>query len=82
MHKSDRTEVHSNCISNEYELSNAQKRIWFHQEVNQQSTAYNLSKIITFETVVDIGVLEKTVNYMIQRHEALRSIMVPLNKLL
>ena len=79
MHKSDRTEVHSNCISNEYELSNAQKRIWFHQEVNQQSTAYNLSKIITFETVVDIGVLEKTVNYMIQRHEALRTVIKEYN---
>lgn len=79
MHKSYRTEVDSNCISNEYELSNAQKRIWFHQEVNKQSTAYNLSKIITFETVVDIGVLEKTVNYMIQRHEALRTVIKEYN---
>lgn len=75
MYDADKMGLHPDAISNEYELSNAQKRIWFQQELNHSSTAYNLPKLYTFEYAVDIGVLEKTLNYMIQRHAALRTII-------
>ena len=75
MYEVDKIGGDPGAISNEYELSNVQKRIWFQQELNHHSTAYNLPKLFTFECAVDVGIVEKTLNYMIQRHAALRTII-------
>ncbi len=55
-----------------YDLSNAQRRLWFMQKANPQMNAYNLPAMwhITFEP--DIEQLQKALNMLINRQQALR----------
>ncbi|MCP4215542.1 MAG: amino acid adenylation domain-containing protein, partial [bacterium] len=68
-----------------YELSHAQKRMYILQQMEQESTAYNLPQIIPFP--VEPGVepgdiperLEKVFKKLIQRHDSLRTSFHMLN---
>ncbi|HEY0734202.1 MAG TPA: condensation domain-containing protein, partial [Herpetosiphonaceae bacterium] len=57
-------------------LSFAQQRLWFLDQLQPGNTAYNLSYIFSINGSLDVAALEYSLNCVIQRHEALRTIFV------
>jgi amino acid adenylation domain-containing protein len=62
-----------------FPLSSSQSRIWFMENLNPGMTAYNLPLDYRITGELDIEVLEKTLNYLIQRHESFRTIFPVVN---
>lgn len=58
--------------SNGVALSDAQKRIWFLEQLNPGSK-YNMPLVLTINGEVSITRLKKAINTLVQRHEALRT---------
>ena len=56
-----------------YPLSSAQKRLFVLQQMNLESTNYNMPLILTVENDLDPEKLEFTFNKIISRHESLRT---------
>lgn len=56
-----------------YETSSQQHNMFTLQQLNQASTAYNLSSIYELSGIVDKEKLEHTFNELVKRHEALRT---------
>ncbi len=56
-----------------YELSSVQKRLYFIQQLNVNSIAYNMFQKIPINENVDIEEVEHTVKQIINRHEILRT---------
>lgn len=56
-----------------YPLSPPQKRLFIFQQMNVESTVYNLSGMVPLQGEPDIGKLEETFNKLIRRHESLRT---------
>jgi amino acid adenylation domain-containing protein len=72
---------------NEFPLSSSQSRIWFMENFNPEMTAYNLPLDYKISGNLDIDVLEKTLDYLIERHESLRTVFpevdgVPVQRIL
>ncbi|MCP5054121.1 MAG: non-ribosomal peptide synthetase, partial [bacterium] len=59
-----------------YELSSAQKRLYFIQQMDRGSTAYNMLLVVNVEGNLDSGKLETVVRCLIGRHESLRTAFV------
>ena len=55
-------------------LSYAQERLWFINQLQPDSAAYNLPGALRIEGELDVGVLERAINEIIRRHESLRTI--------
>src|SRR6185437_9541224 len=55
-------------------LSFAQQRLWFLDQLAPGAAAYNLSGRLHLEGRLDTSALEKTLNEIVRRHEALRTI--------
>jgi acyl transferase domain-containing protein/acyl carrier protein len=58
----------------EFDLSSAQKRIWFLQKYDPEMTAYNLPGKSLLHQKLEIETLTRALNYLIRRHEALRTV--------
>ncbi|HLP46994.1 MAG TPA: amino acid adenylation domain-containing protein, partial [Candidatus Kapabacteria bacterium] len=56
-----------------YELSSAQKRLYILQQIDWQSTAYNMPEVIPLGEEPDIRRLQATFKQLIERHESLRT---------
>jgi amino acid adenylation domain-containing protein len=56
-----------------YPLSSAQKRLYFLQRMDPESTGYNMPLILTLEKRIDVEKLEITIQKLIARHESLRT---------
>jgi amino acid adenylation domain-containing protein/non-ribosomal peptide synthase protein (TIGR01720 family) len=56
-----------------YALSSAQKRLFIVQQMDPETTAYNMSGFIPLFEVTDIVKLERTFRKLINRHESLRT---------
>ena len=54
-------------------LSFAQQRLWFFDQYEPGSTAYNLPAALRLEGPLDVSALERAFNEMVRRHEALRT---------
>ncbi len=54
-------------------LSFAQQRMWFLQQLEPESRAYNLSSAIRLRGPLDVAALEQTLNEVVKRHETLRA---------
>jgi amino acid adenylation domain-containing protein len=54
-------------------LSFAQERLWFLEQLNPQNAAYNIPVALRIEGRLDITVLDRCLNTILQRHETLRS---------
>ncbi|HIK05164.1 MAG TPA: amino acid adenylation domain-containing protein [Trichormus sp. M33_DOE_039] len=54
-------------------LSFAQQRLWFLEQLQPDSYTYNLPTAVRLTGILDIGVLERSLNTIIQRHEVLRT---------
>ncbi|WP_459209774.1 amino acid adenylation domain-containing protein [Aquimarina rhabdastrellae] len=60
--------------SNSYPISNAQKRLWIASQVDEASIAYNMPFEIELNKECNIHLFKKSVNFVIQRHEILRTV--------
>ncbi|HLP62572.1 MAG TPA: condensation domain-containing protein, partial [Candidatus Deferrimicrobium sp.] len=56
-----------------YELSSAQKRLYFLQQMEPESTAYNISLVVPLGENIEIAKLEETGKKLLARHESLRT---------
>ena len=54
-------------------LSLGQQRLWFLEQLEEQSTTYNLTTAIQLDGPLNIAALEQTVSEIIRRHESLRT---------
>ncbi|MBW4570586.1 MAG: amino acid adenylation domain-containing protein, partial [Tolypothrix carrinoi HA7290-LM1] len=54
-------------------LSFAQQRLWFLQQLEVDSGFYNIYVTVRFQGQLDVAALESSLNYIISRHEALRT---------
>jgi amino acid adenylation domain-containing protein len=57
----------------EMPLSFAQQRLWFLNQLEPNSAAYNMPGAVRLQGQLDITALEKTFNEIIRRHEVLRT---------
>jgi amino acid adenylation domain-containing protein len=57
----------------EMPLSYAQQRLWFADQLEQGSTAYNMPFLWRFEGELYPSALQQAINQMVQRHEILRT---------
>jgi aryl carrier-like protein len=58
------------------ELSYAQRRLWFLDQLSQGSPFYNLGAAIRLHGELDVSALERSLNEIVRRHEALRTTFV------
>ncbi|MEM9212762.1 MAG: AMP-binding protein [Cyanobacteria bacterium P01_F01_bin.150] len=56
-------------------LSFAQQRLWFIQQLEPDSFAYNVFSALRLKGALDIAVLEQTLTELVQRHETLRTVV-------
>jgi len=56
-----------------YELSSAQKRLYFLQQMELESTVYNITSVMTLAGRLDSDKLQEIFNKLIERHESLRT---------
>jgi amino acid adenylation domain-containing protein len=64
-----------------YELSSAQKRLYLVQQMDSESTAYNLPVFLPIGKEVELKRLETTLKKLIARHESLRISFDEVNEL-
>lgn len=57
-----------------YPVSNAQLRIWLESQSEKASVAYNMPFEMYLKGDYDIAILEKAIQYIIDRHEILRTV--------
>nr|WP_276553520.1 non-ribosomal peptide synthetase [Bradyrhizobium elkanii] len=57
-------------------LSYAQERLWFLEQLQPGNSAYNLPVVLPFGDPLDGAVLERALNAIVARHEALRTSFV------
>jgi hypothetical protein len=54
-------------------LSFAQQRLWFIDQLEPGSAAYNIPHAVRLRGVLDVEVLQRTLNEIVRRHEVLRT---------
>ncbi|MTI25701.1 condensation domain-containing protein, partial [Fulvivirga kasyanovii] len=55
-----------------YPLTTSQAGIFYYWELDKQSIAYNIPVVIELQNSIDSNVLKKTIDRLIERHDALR----------
>ncbi|HVW44153.1 MAG TPA: amino acid adenylation domain-containing protein [Amycolatopsis sp.] len=65
------------CAHSDLPLSYAQSRMWFLQELEPDSPAYNVCLAITLRGDLDRGALHRSFQRLVERHEILRTRYVP-----
>ncbi|WP_186381044.1 amino acid adenylation domain-containing protein [Paenibacillus xylanexedens] len=68
-HLSD--EVHDDVYV--FPLSFAQQRLWFIQQLDPDSSAYHMNSLWRLEGELDLDVLQRSVQELVDRHESLRT---------
>ncbi|MFZ1289537.1 MAG: amino acid adenylation domain-containing protein [Melioribacteraceae bacterium] len=58
---------------NVYPLSFSQKRLWFLDQLEPGSTSFNIPAAIKLTGKLDVDILKKCINTIVERHEILRS---------
>ena len=62
-----------------YPLSYHQKRLWYIQQAEPETTAYTLVGIISLDHEVDPGIIKKVLDTLMSRHESFRTYFAPVN---
>lgn len=65
---------------NVFPLSFAQRRLWFLNQLEPSSTAYNIPFAVEISGSLKFDVLEKSINKIVERHEILRTTILSLNE--
>jgi amino acid adenylation domain-containing protein len=60
-------------------LSYTQKRLWFISELEPDGTSYNLPAAVRIEGPLDVPALQKSLQEVVRRHQALRTRFVVIN---
>ncbi len=60
-------------------LSFSQQRLWFLQELEPASPAYNLPRALHLRGALDVGALEQSFGEIVRRHEVLRTSFTTIN---
>src|SRR6185369_12535944 len=55
------------------ELSYAQQRLWFNEQMGEGSTSYNVPVAVRLRGELDVSALGRTLQEVVRRHEALRT---------
>jgi len=63
-----------------YPLSSAQKRLYILQQLEIESTGYNLPNVVPFSEGIEIDKLERAFKKIIQRHESFRTFFEMVNE--
>lgn len=58
------------------ELSFSQERMWFVQQLDPNNSAYNIPLAYRFKGKADLAILQTTLDWMIARHEILRTYFI------
>ena len=56
-----------------FPASFAQQRLWFLEQLDPGKSVYNMLYVVRFETRLDLGALERSLNEIVHRHESLRT---------
>lgn len=59
-----------------YPLSPSQYRLWVLSQFEEASIAYNMPRYIELEAGYDVEMLKKSIEYVINRHESLRTVFI------
>ncbi|MFF2854827.1 condensation domain-containing protein, partial [Peribacillus sp. NPDC058002] len=70
---SDHDIDHSEAQQKDHVLSSNQEALWFNEKLNGKTTNYNIPQKYKITGAVDISILEKSVNHVVNRHEILRT---------
>jgi amino acid adenylation domain-containing protein len=62
-----------------YKLSSAQKRMYIQQQMDLDTTSYNIPQVVRFEREPDIEKLQHTFRKLSQRHESFRTSFLMVN---
>ncbi|MEK8020576.1 MAG: condensation domain-containing protein, partial [Candidatus Parabeggiatoa sp.] len=62
---------------NLYPLTSPQREIWFDQMLHPSLPLYNIGGYMQIDGAVDPKLFEQAVNLLVQRHDALRTVLVP-----
>ncbi len=65
--------IHPVAKQDEYELSNAQRRLWILNQLQNVGTAYNMPFAFRFSGTLNVPALESALKELIKRHESLRT---------
>jgi len=65
--------------NNEYPLSSAQSRLWFLSKLQPDSCYYNMPGAIILEGELDIDILTRALQHVVQRQESLRTSFIESN---
>ena len=57
-------------------LSFSQERLWFLHQMTPQNAAYNIVSSVRFARTIQVDALRRSVDELVQRHEALRTVFV------
>lgn len=68
--------VRYSAAGNDFPLSYAQQRIWFHHQITPESTAYHMIGAVRIRGKLLRSVLEQTLFRLAQRHESLRALFI------
>ncbi|HEY0737680.1 MAG TPA: amino acid adenylation domain-containing protein, partial [Herpetosiphonaceae bacterium] len=63
----------------ELPLSFAQQRLWFLDQLNPGHSFYNMYVAVRLTGALDVAAVERSLNAIVQRHEALRTTIAPMN---
>jgi amino acid adenylation domain-containing protein len=60
-------------VDDEVPASFAQQRLWFLQQLQPESAAYNIAHAVRLQGALDLGALERALSEIVRRHDVLRT---------
>src|SRR6516165_12027356 len=60
-------------------LSYAQQRLWFLDQLDRGTPAYNVPRAFRINGLLDLAVLKKSLEFVVQRHQPLRAVFTSMD---
>lgn len=65
--------------SDNYEISNSQRRLWVLDKLQTNLNAYNIIGILEFNNLINVDILQKSIEIVVSHHEILRTNFIEIN---